>query len=262
MLSEKVTYASIENPGGRLLFLIALAVTAQASTLAAQPLRIEAGADDPQSYPLWIDPSLVAEEGQFNYELFHPTVATILRDSFQQGPSSDGCLQYELLSEPLISADWSSLGAALKTVDLVLLGQVVGKTPGFGRTGPETLYEVHLEELLKGLSDETTFFFTTSNAEVEVLDSRFCRKDGRLDEEPNVGDLVLLLEARYNYPTQQFLPLGYVHNSALLRESGIIAAQQYTGPLRRIEPFLAQVGEDRRAAISLIARALRNEARQ
>lgn len=159
----------------------------------------------PTSFPAWISVrSVVDSTGALDLEALPIGLRASIQRQIESGDyEKQGCIQTLEVSidqPPGPVKARSTLGDLARNSIGILSGSVTGIDSGFGSYGtPALLLEIQVEERLKSsdkVADSPSVYFEYPVASFEAGGYRFCKKDSRWPEPPQIGDRVMLFPYR------------------------------------------------------------------
>ena len=163
----------------------------------------------PSARPAWISASVgVNAKGGLNMEALPMGLRRSAQRQIESGEyQKQGCIQ-TLEVEVDLPPDLKARGTfrdLTRNSQGILRGTVTDMDPGFGSYGsPALLLEVKVEERMKGsahIADAPYIYFEYPVAAFEAGGYRFCKKDSRWPEPPELGDSVMLFP--YLHPVDE-----------------------------------------------------------
>lgn len=160
-------------------------------------------------FPMFVSAAVaVTDEGEFNADLFAPSVLRMLDRYPDRFDPVAGCIVLEEFYEEWAgSADRSSIEKAAQTAELVLTAEVVGRDFGFQHMVPGQLLRVRPERVLKGQAPLSHYFVFLPIGTFESGPYKFCKTDSRYPEPPGIGERVLLFVPVVGASDEHYLDL-------------------------------------------------------
>ena len=158
----------------------------------------------PTSYAAWISArSVLGSDGKLDVGALPIGMQISIQKQIESGDyERQGCVQTLEVSIDLAGPQKArgTLGDLARNSIGILRGEVTGIDYGFGSYGtPALLLEVLVEERIKGsskIADSPYVYFEYPVASFEAGGYRFCKKDSRWPEPPEIGDSVMLFPYR------------------------------------------------------------------
>jgi hypothetical protein len=160
-------------------------------------------------FPMFVSSAAaITDEGEFNADLFAPSVLRMLDRYPDRFDPVAGCIVLEEFYEEWAgSPDRSSIEKAAQTAELVLTVEVVGRDFGFQHMVPGQLLRVRPERVLKGRAPLSHYFIFLPIGTFESGPYKFCKTDSRYPQPPEIGERVLLLVPVVGASEEHYLDL-------------------------------------------------------
>ena len=176
-------------------------------------------------FPIWVGAEMAFDEsGRVNPSFFIDYDAVTIENFLEiEAEPKTGCIRLEnFYVDRVGTPDRSSIGAIVRSSELVMIGKVVEAATGFVHATPSTLFAIEKEALLKGYTDRERFFVPFPRADFEVAGYRICKSDNRFAESPKVGDSVLIFLHQYPEPSESFLDPRYETSLVTIDAEGAV----------------------------------------
>jgi hypothetical protein len=145
-------------------------------------------------YPAFVSAdAALATDGTIDKSLFSPEAVDSIRNLLATSPQG-GCIRAENYYESYVDPPpRATLGQAVRSSHLILLGTVVDKTFGFSGFTPGQLLHVRPDQTLKGSAQEDMYFVFVPVGDFSVGAFRICKTDTRYATPPEIGEQLLAL---------------------------------------------------------------------
>lgn len=212
--------------------LLPLLLLVAAATTSAGIERDPAGAIPPvlftslphvdPAYPTFVAASTaVSAEGEVNTGLFHPDVVRGLESLFDNEPAN-GCIELgPVYWERTGSLERGTLSQAAETSHVTIVGRVVARGYGFRFEEAGQLFEIEVDDVLRGQASREHYFYFHPVAEFEAGPYRICKTDFQYPIPPEIGDrVVLMVPQELHDPEEPFLDLVTPEGVVVLPKQG------------------------------------------
>lgn len=218
--------------------------------------RILFRSEEGSKYPAFVSADAVlTEDGKVNASLFSPAAVDRMTSLLATAPQGD-CIRAENYYESYVNPPpRSTIGAAVRSAHLVLLGTVVESTFGFSGAAPGQLLHVRPDQILKGTAGGDLYFVFVPIGNFSVGATRLCKTDTRYASPPEIREQLMAFVPRF---------WNSDHAGAFLRtfdEAGIITIRadstlSLPGRYRKAEAAKAAAMPTRKAELLELVRSL------
>lgn len=177
--------------------------------------------DPDYSHPVWVAAEAAFDaSGQLDDKLFASSAAWALSGHIEDNEVGT-CIELgERWAEVVNPPDLETLDRSIANTPLVVVARVMARAFGFHGDTPGQLFRLDPEEILKGEAWSDHFFVFFPVGTFTAGPHRFCKRDARFPETPELGDRLLLTVPVSEDSNEPFLDLWYGANVVVLKNDG------------------------------------------